>query len=48
VLARWVRLNGRLAGRLWRFDLAIETDRALYALSMLASAAIAIGELDDP
>jgi hypothetical protein len=48
VLSRWVRLNGRLAGRLWRFDLAIETDRALYALSMLASAAIAIGELDDP
>lgn len=48
VLSRWVRLNTRLAGRLWRFDLAIDTDRALYALSMLASAAISIGELDEP
>jgi hypothetical protein len=48
VLSRWVRLNGRLAGRLWRFDLAIDNDRALYALSMLASSAISIGELDDP
>jgi hypothetical protein len=48
VLSRWVRLNTRLAGRLWRFDLAIDADRALYALSMLASAAISIGELDEP
>lgn len=48
VLSRWVRLNTRLAGRLWRFDLAIDADRALYALSMLVSAAISIGELDEP
>jgi hypothetical protein len=38
----------RLAGRLWRFDLAIDADRALYALSMLTSAAISIGDLDEP
>ena len=48
VLSRWVRLNSRLAGRLWRFDVAIDADRALYALSMLASAAISIGEFDEP
>lgn len=46
VLSRWVRINGRLAGRLSRFDVAIDADRALYALSMFASAAITIGELD--
>jgi hypothetical protein len=48
VLSRWVRINGRLAGRLSRFDVAIDADRALYTLSMFASAAIAIGELDAP
>lgn len=48
VLSRWVQINGRLAGRLSRFDVAIDADRALYTLSMFASAAIAIGELDAP
>jgi hypothetical protein len=48
VLSRWVQINGRLAGRLSRFDIAIDVDRALYTLSMFASAAIAIGELDAP
>jgi hypothetical protein len=45
VVSRWIRINGRLNGRLARFDLAIDADRALYALSMFASAAITIGEL---
>lgn len=48
VVSRWVQINGRLAGRLSRFDVAIDADRALYALSMFASAAFAIGELDAP
>jgi hypothetical protein len=48
VLARWVRINGKLAGRLSRFDLAIDADSALYTLSMFAAAAITTGRLDEP
>ena len=48
VLARWVRHKGHRARRLWLFAPVIETDRALYTLSMFTSAAISIGELDKP
>lgn len=46
VIARWVRFNSKLAGRLSRFEPGIGSDPALYTFSMLAVLAAAVGSED--
>jgi hypothetical protein len=47
VVARWIDINGRMAGRLWAFDLAIRNDATLYTLAMIAAFATFVGGLDE-